>query len=83
MSEEFDPKYVDKVIVEGPQSALERRFIREYLLDKGYRLEELKKLPEEEAKQLMSEACKYVSLKLAEIESRAKFREKIRPPTSS
>lgn len=83
MSEEFDPKYVDEYITKGPQSVLERRFIKEYLHDKGYRLEELKKLPEEEAKQLMSEACKYASLKLAEVESRAQFREEIRAPSSS
>ena len=83
MSEEFDPKYIGEVIAERPQSVLERRIIKEYLHDKGYRLEELKKLPEEEAKQLMSEACIYASLKLAEIESRAKFREEIRGPSSS
>ena len=83
MSEEFDPKYVDEYITKGPQSVLERRFIKEYLHDKGYLLEELKKLPEEEAKQLMSEACKYASLKLAEVESRAQFREEISAPSSS
>ena len=83
MSEEFDPKYVDEVFSEGPQSVLERRLIKEYLHDKGYRLEELKKLPEEEAKQLMIDACKYASLKLAEIDSRAKVREEIRRPSSS
>lgn len=83
MSEEFDPKYVDECLTRGPQSVLERRFIIEYLQDKGYRLELLKMLPEEEAKQLMREACKYASLKLAEFESRAQFREEIRAPSSS
>ena len=83
MSEELDPKFVDECMTKGPQSVLERRFIKEYLHDKGYRLEELKKLPEEEAKQLMSEACKYASLKLAEVESRAQFREEIRAPSST
>lgn len=83
MSDELVPKLFEEVVAEGPQSILERRFIEEYLRDKGYRLEELKKLPEEEAKQLMSEACKYASLKLAEVESRAQFRERIRHPSSS
>jgi len=83
MSEIYNSENMDEYVSEAPQSALERRFIREYLLDKGYRLEELKKLPEEEAKQLMSDACKYASLKLADIESKAKFRKKIRPPSSS
>jgi hypothetical protein len=83
MSEELDPKFVDECITKGPQSVLERRFIREYLHSKGYRLEELKKLPEKEMKELMSEACKYASLKLAEFESRAQFREDIRAPSST
>lgn len=61
----------------GPQSALERKFIEEYLQSKGYRLIDLQKLPKEEAKRLMTEACKFTSYKLAELESRAKFREKI------
>ena len=61
----------------GPQSALERKYIEEYLQSKGYRLEDLQGLPKEEAKRLMTEACTYTSFKLAELESRAKFREKI------
>ena len=52
MSEELDPKFVDECMSKGPQSVLERRFIREYLHSKGYRLEELKKLPENEMKEL-------------------------------
>jgi hypothetical protein len=82
MSEELDPKFVDECMSKGPQSALEMRFIKEYLYSKGYRLEELKKMPDEEMKELMSEACKYASLKLAEFESRAQFREEIRAPSS-
>lgn len=61
----------------GPQSALERKFIEEYLQSKGYRLTDLRELSKEEAKRLMTEACKFTSYKLAELESRAKFREKI------
>lgn len=61
----------------GPQSALERKYIEEYLQSKGYRLGDLQELPKEEVKRLMTEACTYSSFKLAELESRAKFREKI------
>ena len=62
----------------GPQSALERKYIEEYLQSKGYRLGDLQQLPKTETKRLMTEACTYTSYKLAELESRAKFREKIR-----
>lgn len=61
----------------GTQSALEQKYIEEYLQCKGYSLEDLKDLPKEEIKRLMTEACSYSSFKLAELESRAKFREKI------
>jgi hypothetical protein len=50
------------------------------LHDKGYRLEDLHGLPKEEAKRLMTEACRYASLKLAEIEAKAKLRKEIHFP---
>jgi hypothetical protein len=43
--------------------------------------QDLCNLPEEEAKALMIEACKYASLKLAQVESEAHFRETIREPS--
>ena len=61
----------------SPQSALERELIKEYLRDKGYRREDLRKLPKEEAKTIMKAACMYASLKLAEVEAKAGFRQKI------
>jgi hypothetical protein len=70
-----------KRILEGPQSVLERRFIKGYLLKKGYRLADLRGLPKNEAKLLRIEACLYASLKLAEVESRARFTEKIHFPS--
>lgn len=66
---------------EGPQSKLERKYIREFLLGKGFSLESLGELPEEEQRQLMAEASRYASLKLAEVESRAKFRKDIHTPS--
>jgi hypothetical protein len=82
MSIEHNSKSIDECFSEGPQSALERCFIIEYLQEKGYTLEDLAKLPKEEAKKLMRGACQYASLKLAEVESRAVFREQIRGPTT-
>jgi hypothetical protein len=59
------------------QTLLEKMYIEEYLQSKGFTLHDLEGLSPAKAKQLMVEACKYSSAKLAEIESRAKFREKI------
>jgi hypothetical protein len=67
-------KHVDS----SPQSALERELITEHLRNKGYRREDLRKLPKEEAKKLMKDACMYASLKLTEIEAKVSFRQKIR-----
>jgi len=66
---------------EGPQSALERKYIQDYLQSKGVNLENLGDLPKDEQQHLMREACKYASLKLAEVESRAKFRHDIHGPS--
>jgi hypothetical protein len=65
-------------LAEGPQSSLERKLIKEFLLKEGYRPSDLKNLPREQAKSLMVAACRYASLKLAEVESRARMREGIR-----
>ncbi len=70
-------KDLEKCLSEGPQSTLERKYIKEYLLEKGYRMQDLRKLPKGKARQLMTEACRYASLKLAEVESRARFQKKI------
>jgi len=72
---------IDTSATEGPQSALERKYIQEFLETKGFNLESLSELPKDEIQHLMREACKYASLKLAEVESRAKFRHDINAPT--
>ena len=61
----------------GTQSALERKFIEQYLDSRGYRVGDLKDLPVNISRRLLTEASKYASLKLAEIESRAQFRKRI------
>jgi hypothetical protein len=66
---------------EHPQAAMEQTLLEQYLQSKGYSFKELCNLPEEEAKALMIEACKYASTKLAAVESTAHFREKIRGPS--
>jgi hypothetical protein len=72
-----DPEQIDRCIADGPQSTLERMLLEAYLDGKGYSMEELKKLPAEQAQQLMKEACAYASMKLAEVESKAQFRREI------
>ncbi len=57
--------------MEDPNALLEKTLIEEYLREKGYTLETLKKLPEEQAGQLMKEASQYASLKMEEVEARA------------
>lgn len=52
---------------------LEKTLIETYLKGKGYKLEELGRLPEAEAKRLMREASTYASCRLAELEGRAHF----------
>ena len=56
---------------------LERQFITDYLESKGYSRQDLTDLPVEKARQLRIGACRYASLKLAEIESKVKFRQSI------
>jgi hypothetical protein len=80
MSETSSTPEVERSGSEGPQSALEKNLIQEYLQVKGYSLESLHLLPKDEAQRLMREACTYASLKLAEVESRARFREEIHGP---
>ena len=71
----------NKSIRDGPESTMEISLLEEYLRSKGYSFKELCELPEEEAKSLMIEACQYASLKLAQVESTARFRDKIREPS--
>ena len=75
------PLNTDKCMSEGPQSILEKQLVEDYLKSKGYSRKDLHQLPSEKAKELMKEACAYASLKLAELESKSKFRDDIRSPT--
>ncbi len=64
--------------VTAPQSPLERQLIIDYLADKGFNLEDMKKLPASQVKRLMTAASTYASLRLTEIEARSQFRRKIK-----
>ena len=59
------------------QNPLERQFIIDYLAEKGYCFQDLNFMPKDQASKLMSAACIWASLKLAEIEARCQFRRKI------
>jgi hypothetical protein len=78
MLTEIDDRDIDEN--EKSASILEQKFIAEYLLGKGYHRDDIRNLPEKQRKALMSEACIYAASKLAEIESKSKFRRKIEPP---
>ena len=74
---DHDERDASQTAGEGPQSALERKYIKEYLQGKGYQLEDLASLPQAEARQLMREASQYAALKLAEVEAKGHLRRKI------
>ncbi|MBK9053589.1 MAG: hypothetical protein IPL78_22615 [Chloroflexi bacterium] len=73
-------QFVNECIKDGPQSAMEKMLLHEYLQGKGYQLADLQGLPEAQVKALMTEACQYASLRLAQVESTAHLREKIHVP---
>lgn len=77
MPTEQDTLDPDSCESEGPQTTLEQLFITEFLKEKGVTLETLRQLPPEEAHKYMRQACLYASLKLAEVESRARFHQEI------
>ena len=81
MSELNNEEFIKKCLQEGPQAAMEKALIEAYLKAKGYSLKDLQDLPEEQAKKLMTEACEYASLRLAQVESTVHFRDKIHGPT--
>lgn len=68
--------------IEDRNAMLEKALIEEYLHDKGYSLDVLKKLPEALAEKLMKEASQYASLKMEEVASRAKFIKELKDNAS-
>ena len=60
-----------------PHAQMERAFIEEYLRERGHSLQCLHNLPEDLARQLMTEASRYASARLTEIEARAHFVDEV------
>jgi hypothetical protein len=60
-------------LLDDPLAALERALIDEFLTLRGYTRRSVAQLPVPEAASLLSAACEYASLRLAEIESRAHY----------
>jgi hypothetical protein len=57
----------------NPEADLEKMYIEKYLQEKGYSPKELATLSEQDARRLMIEASQYASLKLEELEARARL----------
>ena len=69
--------------LQDPNAALEKALIEQYLQEQGYSLEKLKELPDETIEKLMKEASRYASLKMEEVEARARFMGPVRWATRS
>ncbi|MBE0672227.1 MAG: hypothetical protein IH588_16735 [Anaerolineales bacterium] len=69
--------------IEDPNALLEKALIEEYLKEKGYSHEDLKKLPAELVEKLMKEASQYASLKMEEVKARAHFVKELHDDASS
>jgi hypothetical protein len=63
----------DQQVQNNVHPLLEIVLIEAYLQGKGYSIEGLQTLPEEQARQLMKEASTYASGKLAEVEVNARL----------
>ncbi len=68
---------------DDPKAVLERKLIEEYLHEKGYSREGLKKLPAELVEHLMKEATRYATLRMEGISAGAHFVEEIHEHGSS
>ena len=69
--------------VEDPNAMLEKALIEEFLKQKGYTHDDLKKLPAELVEKLMKEASQYASLKMEEVEAKAHFVKELHDDASS
>ena len=69
--------------MEDPNALLENALIAEYLKEKGYSHEDLKKLPAELVEKLMKEASQYASLKMEEVQARAHFVKELHDDASA
>ena len=68
---------------EDRNAFLEKQLIEQYLHEKGYSLEGLKKLPADLVEKLMKEASQYASLKMEDVKARAHFLQELHDDGSS
>ena len=59
--------------VEDPHAGLERTLIAEFLGDRGLTLHSIDALPADQRKDLLRHAAEYATLRLSEIEARARY----------
>ena len=69
--------------IQDRSALLENSLIEEYLKQKGYSHEDLKKLPAELVEKLMKEASQYASLKMEEVQARAHFVKELHDDASA
>jgi hypothetical protein len=60
-------------LMDDMHAFLEKALIEAYLHGRGYSLDDLKDLPEAEARELMKAASTYASSRLADMEGKARF----------
>lgn len=56
-----------------PEADLEQTFIREFLYTRGCDVDDLAQMSDTERTAILTDASKYAAMKLAEVESRARF----------
>ncbi len=69
--------------MQDPQEKLAQMYVDEYLRGKGLTMQSVLKLPEAEAKRIMTEASTYAAMKLCEVERRAAIVQEIHGASSS
>jgi hypothetical protein len=70
-------------VSEHPMADLEELFITEYLRNRGYSPDQLHELPLEASSELLKEASRYATAKLAEVESQTVSMEEVHKSTAS
>jgi hypothetical protein len=78
MERHMDP---NTAFIEDPLAALEIGFIDQFLALRGFTRHSVGRLPRVEAARVLSSACEYASLRLAEIESRAHYVDEMHCPS--
>ena len=64
--------------MQDPFEKLEKMYMDEFLRSRGHTPQSVNALPEDERKKIMTEASTYVSVKLAEVEGKARAAEELR-----